>query len=316
MSYCCTRKVQAVSIPCRWPRDHGRPSFRLGAISSRRRGTFYVQDVYRGTHMRGVERGEVKWLRVVESPEKRYWTQPVWGGQGIEGPAMNWHDFSNKRILGTVPVNEDGSAWFKVPPERYVYFQLLDADGMMIQSMRSGVIAQPGETASCIGCHDERRAAPPVSEMAQALSGYEAPSRAPEMLKDWYGPEREFNYLQEVQPVFEKHCVRCHDFGQSAGKTLVLAGDRDLVFNASYIELWRRQLIRVVGAGPPDTQQARSWGSHASKLIAALRSNPDCGRTLDREGFERIATWIDLNCAVLPHLRLCPSRQPGGPLTA
>ena len=123
-------------------------------------GSFYVQDVYRGTHMRGVERGEVKWLRVVESPEKRYWTQPVWGGQGIEGPAMNWHDFSNKRILGTVPVNEDGSAWFTVPPERYVYFQLLDADGMMIQSMRSGVIAQPGETASCIGCHDERRARP------------------------------------------------------------------------------------------------------------------------------------------------------------
>ena len=106
--------------------------------------------------------------------------------------------------------------------------------------------------------------------------------------------------MQEVQPVFDKHCVRCHDFGQSAGKTLVLAGDRDLVFNASYIELWRRQLIRVVGAGPPDTQQARSWGSHASKLIAALRSNPDCGRTLDREGFERIATWIDLNAPYYP----------------
>ena len=63
-----------------------------------------MQDVYLGTHMEGVERGSVKWLRVVESPEKRFWTRPPWDGQGQEAPAMNWHDFNNKRILGTVPV--------------------------------------------------------------------------------------------------------------------------------------------------------------------------------------------------------------------
>jgi hypothetical protein len=83
-------------------------------------GFFYVQDVYRGAGMAGVKRGAVKWLRVVESPEKRTWTIPVWEGQGIEGPAMNWHDFNNKRILGTVPVAADGSAYFAVPAERFV----------------------------------------------------------------------------------------------------------------------------------------------------------------------------------------------------
>lgn len=275
-----------------------KPQPRPPVIPSRRDfagrpGYFYVQDVYQGTHMRGVQRGQAKWLRVVESPEKRFWTMPVWGGQGIEGPAMNWHDFNNKRILGTVPVAPDGSAWFEVPSERYVFFQLLDQDGMMLQSMRSGVIAQSGETASCIGCHDERRTAPPVASLS-------AGSYSPNKLVPWHGPEREFSFMREVQPVFDKHCVGCHDFGQNAGDKLVLARDRDLVFNASYIELWRRKLIQVVGAGPPETQPAKSWGSHASKLVAAIRSNPQCGRTLDREGFERIVTWIDLNAPYYP----------------
>jgi hypothetical protein len=267
----------------------------------RQPGQFYVQDVYRGTHMQGVQRGEVKWLRVVESPEKRFWTNPVWRGQGIEGPAMNWHDFNNKRILGTVPVNPDGSAWFTVPSEHYVYFQLLDKDGLMIQSMRSGVISQSGETTSCGGCHDERRSAPPVTPLVPAMAHDTVRGGAPAELADWYGPPRYFSYLQEVQPVFDKHCVGCHDYGQSAGQSLVLARDRDLVFNASYIELWRRGLIHVVGAGPPDTQPARSWGAPASRLVAALRSDAlACGRTLDRESWDRIVTWIDLNAPYYP----------------
>jgi len=74
-------------------------------------GVYYVENVYRGTHMAGVKPGSIKWLRVVESPEKRFWTRPAWNGQGQEAPAMNWHDFNNKRILGTVPVE---ARWFRV----------------------------------------------------------------------------------------------------------------------------------------------------------------------------------------------------------
>jgi hypothetical protein len=85
-------------------------------------GQFYVADVYEGTHMQGIERGVVKYLRVVASPEKRFFTDPAWGGQGVHRPAMNWHDFSNKRILGTVPVEEDGSAYFEAPPDTFLIF--------------------------------------------------------------------------------------------------------------------------------------------------------------------------------------------------
>ncbi len=259
-------------------------------------GTFYVQDVYQGTHMAGVKRGDVKWLRVVESPEKRFWTRPGWNGQGFEGPAMNWTDFGNKRILGIVPVEADGSVYVEVPSERFVFFQLLDEKGMMIQSMRSGTIVQSGERASCIGCHEERRTSPvtPPASATYALR------RAPGKLAGWRGEPCEFGFLAEVQPVFNQHCVRCHDFGKEAGQTLNLAADRDLVFNTSYNELWRKKFIHVVGAGPPETQAAYSWGSHASKLVATLRDNPRCGGTLTAGDFERIVTWIDLNAPYYP----------------
>jgi hypothetical protein len=65
-------------------------------------GYVYVQNVYHGTHMKGVQPGTVRFLRVVESPEKRFWTEPGWNGQGVERPGMNWHDFNNKRILAQV----------------------------------------------------------------------------------------------------------------------------------------------------------------------------------------------------------------------
>lgn len=259
-------------------------------------GTFYVEDVYRGTHMNGVPRGTVKWLRVVESPEKRFWTRPAWGGQGQEAPAMNWHDFNNKRILGTVPVTGDGSAWFAVPADRFVYFQLLDQDGMMVQSMRSGTMVQSGEQAGCVGCHEDRRQAPGLAGAARPRPLAAGPDR----LEGWHGSTRDFSFRAEVQPVLDRHCVRCHDFGTPAGQVLNLAGDRDLVFNTAYNELWRKKQVRVVGAGPPDTQPAYGWGSHASPLIATLRANPRCSGTLGPEEWDRLVTWIDLNAPYYP----------------
>jgi len=211
------------------------PGYRPRSIPPRRdfenrKGRLYVADVYEGTHMKGVEPGSVKSLRVVESPEKRFWVPSAqWGGQGQENPAMSWHDFNNKRILGTVPVEEDGSAYFEVPADTWVYFQLLDENGMMIQSMRSGTIVQSGEQAGCIGCHDNRHIAPipTKGKMPMALR------QPPAQLKPWYGEARLFDYMAEVQPVFDKHCVRCHDYGKDAGRKLILDADRTNTFNAS-----------------------------------------------------------------------------------
>ena len=266
---------------------------------AKNQGSFYISDVYQGTGMERVAPGSVKYVRVVESPEKRFWTQQSYNGSGTQAPAMAWDDFNNKQILGTAPVDPDGSAYFSVPADTFVYFQLLDEQGMMLQSMRSGTIVRPGETAGCVGCHDNRRGTVPPTE--QRASTRRGPSR----LEPWFGPPRNFAYTKEVQPVFDKHCVECHDFGTEGGKKLNLAGDLGLVFNTSYAQLRSKGYVKVVGAGPFKTQLPKSWGSHASPLVKVLiegHQDPkiDDEFELAPEEFDRIVTWIDVNAPYYP----------------
>ena len=277
-----------------------KPRERPPLIASRRdfasaEGYFYVQDVYQGTNMKDVRRGAVKSLRVVEAPEKRTWSRGKWIGQGYTAPGMNWHSLENKRILGTVPVEVDGSAYFAVPAEKFVYFQLLDQDGMMIHSMRSGAFVQPGERTGCVGCHDHRLAAPPLAQSTQSL----ALQRPPSQLNGWHGEPRLFGFAAEVQPIFNRHCLECHDFGKKGAAKLVLAPDRDLTFSAAYIELWRKRYVECVGAGPAEVQQAYAWGSHPSKLVRVLREGHHDVK-LSAEELDRIITWVDINAPYYP----------------
>ena len=272
-----------------------KPRARPPVIPSRRdftsgEGCFYVQDVYQGTHMAGVERGAVKRLRVVEAPPKRTWSPGKWFGQGYTAPGMNWHGLENKRVLGTVPVETDGSACFTLPAETFVYFQLLDADGMMIHSMRSATWVQPGETTGCIGCHEHRLTSPLAASATRPLATRQPPRR----LTASPGEARGFGFTAEVQPIFDRHCLECHDFGKEGAKRLLLAPDRDLTFNAAYIELWRKQYVHCVGAGPAEVQPAYAWGSHASKLVKVLRAGHHDVQ-LSAAEWERLVTWIDLN---------------------
>jgi len=260
---------------------------------AKKEGAFYVYDVYTGTGMASVPQGTVKAIRVVESPEKRYWTSSAWdGGTGQQAPGMAWNDFNNKRIIGTAPVEADGSAHFAVPADTFVYFQLLDADGMMVQTMRSGTIVRPGETTGCVGCHDNRLSGTP-NNLKSAVA------RPPSPLKPWHGSPRLFSYTAEVQPVFDKHCLKCHDYGTEGGKKLLLAGDLTLCFNVSYTELRRKGHVKVVGAGPADILPPYSWGSHKSRLVERLRKYSDEGK-LDPESFDRVVTWIDINAPYYP----------------
>lgn len=252
-------------------------------------GFFYVQNAYEGTHMENVPQGSIKYLRVVESPEKRTFTSAAWGGQGQQAPGMNWHSFENKRILGTVPVENDGSVYFEVPAGKYVFFQLLDENRKMIQSMRSGVIVHPGETNGCIGCHEDRLSAP-----VTAPSMPEALKKPPHKLEGWLGETRTFSYIRDVQPVFDKHCIKCHDFGKEGAEKLILAGDRNPYFNASYIDIHVKKEITCIGGGPSDIQQAYAWGANASKLVEVIESGHEDVQLTEAE-MERITTWIDLN---------------------
>lgn len=269
-------------------------------------GYFYIQNAYIGTHMVGVKPGSIKALRVVESPEKRSWTSGCWAGQGEQAPAMNWHNFENKRVLGTVPVEADGSAFFAVPANTFVFFQALDENGMMIQSMRSGTYVQPGETYGCVGCHENRVGAVPPGRMKLM-----ATARPPSKLTGWHGQSRTFSYQREVQPLFDANCVSCHDYGKKAGEKLNLAGDRDSFFSTSYTDLWALKAIHCIGGGPAEIQQAYSWGSHASRIVAILQQGHQ-GVSLTPEEWDRLVSWIDLNAPYYPHYESAYPNNPGG----
>ena len=116
---------------------------------------------------------------------------------GADGP---WEP---KRILGTVPVEKDGSAFFRVPANIPISMQPLDAEGKALQLMRSWTTAMPGELVSCTGCHDKQNSAP--SGTATIASRRKASEIQP-----WHGPTRGFSFSREVQPVLDKHCVGCH----------------------------------------------------------------------------------------------------------
>lgn len=262
---------------------------------SSKAGVFYVQDVYEGTHMKGVKKGDVKYLRIIESPEKRTWTRGGWFGQGEQAPGMNWHSFENKQILGDVPVEEDGSANFEVPAGKFVYFQLLDKDKKMIQSMRSGTMLMPGEINGCIGCHEDRLTVPPpLTKYPAALK------RKPNQPEKWMGKEPfKFSFMEHVQPIFDRSCVKCHDFNVSDRNKLVLAGDMNPFFNAAYVNLHVSKNVTLVGGGPADIQQPYTWGAHASKLTEIIDGEHHDVK-LTQEEKETLYTWMDINGVYYP----------------
>ncbi len=278
-------------------------------------GTFYVQDVYEGTHMEGVERGAAKWLRIIESPAKLSWTPRKWGAQGAQFPGVNWHSFEVKKVLGVVAVEEDGSASFKAPAGKHLYFQLLDKDMKMIQSMRSGVSLMPGETNGCIGCHEDRLMIPKMySKLPMALQ------KKPVEMAEWMeGAPKNFGFMDQVQPILDRRCVKCHDFDQKDRSKLVLAGDMNPYFNTAYVNLYVNKSVTLVGGGPAEFQPAYAWGSHPSELTQVIENrypkHPKVKLT-DAER-EKLYEWMDVNGVYYPIYETAFSENPAGrsPLT-
>jgi len=270
--------------------------------------TVVLIDVYRGAGMAGVPRGTIKSLRIVDfdvrdTPGTGGLRQEEGSSGGHSCPVSalggSWHV---KRILGTVPVQADGSAAFRIPAERRVFFQPLDEHGRAVQSMRSWVEAMPGEQITCIGCH-ESPVEPPPLPAAVALA------RVPVEPTPWYGPPRAFSFVREVQPVLDRYCVRCHDARDPKG--LDLRGDTTNWFNLAYENL--RPFVHPIGPqGLPGVVPPRSQGAAASRLVDLLMGRHEDVQ-VDAESLDRIITWIDLNVPYYDNTAVTrPSRVPLG----
>lgn len=263
----------------------------------------------------GIRPGTVKRIRVVHVLDKPI----VRNGNSSfadQTIAVSYVYRMVRRVLGTAPVAEDGSARFLVPPDRAVYFQLLDADGLMVQTMRDTTSFKPGERISCAGCHEPRRTTPPRgAPVAQAFR------RPPTRLAAAEG-NGGVSFPRDVQPILDRRCVRCHDVTKPDGG-VILSGDVTRTFNVAYETLnhhnrdWGHSIHRgKTGAIVPVITyvaaplKPRTTGARASPLFRKYVFGDHYDVKLTKREIATLALWVDLN---LPYYDDWESkRYPGG----
>jgi len=277
---------------------------------------FVLVDVHRG--LEGfVERGAVKYLRVAQelradlevlsdgscradhNPFQDFYATPV---HKVRGP-YGWPTYVAKASHGLVPVEADGSASFCVPAGKVLYLQALDENLNEIQRMRSVVQLQPGEKRSCIGCHESRRAAPPN----QTPLAFKSPPRQLAAPPWGAGP---FAYEKVVQPVLDRHCVRCHSAKHKRQIDLTGELDRERVphsYRTLVSQGWVHYLDCGWNSGGTEKRDPLTFGVVKSKLWTVLNSGHNKVE-LSRDEMHAIKCWIDLNCPLWPDYRFRPHR--------
>jgi predicted esterase len=196
-----------------------------------------------------------------------------------------------RQVLGTVPVEPDGSAYFEAPAKTPVYFQALDAQGRAVQTMRSLVYLQPGETETCIGCHEHRMKKEPPRAQALAIK------RAPSVIAPGPDGSKPFSYPRLVQPTLDKHCVACHDGKEPKRPALTGApeGWASKSFNALIKHVAYSGWGNANSNYEPLTEPLR-FGALASPLASMLQKGH--GKVvLSPEEWTRLNTWMDANGA-------------------
>jgi len=184
-------------------------------------GTFYVSNVYEGPAMEGVKFGTVKYLRAVELEFRSSSIGATFAaGSGTADPfspiSTGTGAWDVKTVLGVVPVEEDGSALFTAPANTPMYFQLLDENGCVVQTMRSWTTLMPNETFSCVGCHEDKNVAPTVGGTVTMAMKKGVQQLQPDLwMESDHNPYDKadtegFSFLKEVQPILDESCVVCH----------------------------------------------------------------------------------------------------------
>lgn len=255
-----------------------------------------VEDIYRG--LPGARRGEIQSLRVVQVLPK---STPV-----ANTPPVGVAGEENGRVvLGTVPIEADGSARFRVPAGKPLLFQALDRDGMAFQTMRTIAYAQPGEKVACVGCHERRTTSPHAP-------GYQPLAMRKPAVDLLRGPldGSPFSYMRAVQPVLDRHCTGCHGGVQPAAR-MDLTGRPAGPYVQSYVALTAGPDFNHVGTNPANAAQALVprfgmrnqvqvtdpgglYGARGSRLVRLLKQG-HAGVKLTADELASVACWIDCN---------------------
>ncbi len=227
-----------------------------------------------------------------------------------------------RQCLGTVPVEKDGSVYFKVPENIPLFFQVLDAEGCAIQTMRSATYLRSGERLTCNGCHENRHGAMrPASVMT--AGAVDALKRAPSEIVPEVEGSKPYNYPRLVQGVFDRKCISCHspdkkifDAARMPNLTKGDIGKNPYHFHTSYIDLIGRGMVQYythsykgpnwtkVGLyGDPFTfaySEPGKVGARASKLYKVLKAGHH-GVQLEPDDWRRLTLFMDAQGAYISH---------------
>ncbi|NQT88932.1 NPCBM/NEW2 domain-containing protein [bacterium] len=297
-------------------------------LAEQGRALCVVTDVYMG--MDNVERGTIKHLRVLEEVPRPWAVRKTWFKDDRDGMA---HSALGDDILGLkvqhgiVPVEADGSAHFTVPALRNIYFQALDANLLAVQTERTYVHYMPGEKRSCIGCHETpNRTQPPETTVPLALKrGPSVPAAQPGEAQ----AGRLFDYDRQIQPIWDKHCLSCHDKKKPQGG-LNLCGDPDKIYSVSYYNLIKlskgpKQLLgnrkcrnEDAGSAGIEFMPPYALGAQTSPLAAMLSGGRITLRDPKLQAYVdslakshkdmrvsagellQVTNWLDVNCQFHP----------------
>ncbi len=240
--------------------------------------TVFIQDIYEGEGLPGVPRGTVKELRIF-TYEYAY----------LETVSdHNWHGIQSgwdiKRLLGTVPLEADGSAIFKVPANTPIVIQPLDENGAAIQWMRSWFTGMPGEIVSCIGCHEDlNQIAMPKRVIASTIK--------PHKLTPPEGGSRPMTFDLEIQPILDRACVACHDGNKAF--SLKYEGVDKFGYGKSYLN-FHPYIHRQGGEGDQPVLSPYEYHPNTSELVRMLKKGHHNVKLTDKE-WRALYNWIDFN---------------------
>ncbi len=287
--YSCTAEETAAGLQCHEPRPlirRTRERIVPARVDKRQAtGTLVLADIYQGRNMVGIERGDIKKLLVLESLPK-----PINYTGGMD-PLSYGGSFTLERVLGTVPVEADGSAHVELPAMRPLFFIALDENDMAVKRMQSFLTVQPGETTSCVGCHEQR------TESFRPMRDLAALRQRPSRIEPMDDCPDVFDFPRDIQPILDRLCVDCHGYEKTArggpcDGGIVLAGDRGPMFSHAYFTMTVEQIFsdnrnRAVSNHTPGT-----LGSGASRIFQMIDgSHYDATATEHEKKVLRL--WID-----------------------
>ena len=225
----------------------------------------YLTDPPVQQHMRP---GLIRRLRVLEgvplTVDEPSSYLPEGARTGLGGPGSTVNGLApvvQKRLLGDVRVEADGSFHLELPADVPVQLQTLDENGMALRSC-GWIWVKHREPRGCIGCHEDPELAP-ENRFVEALKKPGVRLLLP--------PEkrRTVDFRREVMPIITGKCATAQCHGSDTAK-LPLSDEPRGPFNLAYVNLMSASAHATLEQGPVVGRYVHPGQARTSCLIWRL----------------------------------------------